>query len=131
MAEAPYIWLGPRWYAWLEFGPGWSHAAFERLADRLCGEFGGVRAEALPNPADEGKEYLYLRFGRFELLLMRRDGWTGLGAFYPDVPHVLRIGEAFGATRRGWRWPLYRAWRWAVRVRSDAEPGAAADGRGM
>jgi hypothetical protein len=109
-ATAPYIWLGPRWYAWLEFGPGGSHAAFERLAGRLCGEFGGVRAESLPNPAAVGKEYLYLRFGPSELLLMRRDEWTALGAFYPDVPLVLRIGAAFGAVRRGWRWPMYRAW---------------------
>jgi hypothetical protein len=74
------------------------------LADRLCGEFGGARSKSLPNPADEGKEYLYLRFGRSELLLMRRDGSTGLGAFYPDVPLGLRIGAAFGAGRRGWRW---------------------------
>jgi hypothetical protein len=121
----PYVWLGPRWYAWLEFGPGGSHAAFERLADRLCTEFGGVRAEALPSPAEAGKEYLYLRFGPSELLLMRRDEWIGLGAFYPDLPHVLRIGAAFGAVRRGWRWPLYRAWRWLVVARPDAEPSAA------
>jgi hypothetical protein len=110
-ATAPYIWLGPRWYAWLEFGPGGSHAAFECLADRLCNEFGGVRAESLANPADAGKEYLYLQFAASELLLMRLDQCTALGAFYPDVPLVLRVGAAFGAVRRGWRWPLYRLWR--------------------
>ena len=74
-----------------------------------------MRAEALPDPADAGKEYLYLRFGRSELLLMRRDGWTGLGAFYPDVPQVLRIGAAFGAARG---------------VALAAVPGVAVGGRG-
>lgn len=127
MAETPYIWLGPRWYAWLEFGPGGAHAAFERLADRLCGEFGGVRTESLPNPGVQGKEYLYLRFGTSELLLMRRDGSVGLGACYPSVPLVLRIGAAFGAVRRGWRWPLYRAWRWRIGGRPDAYQGTAPD----
>jgi hypothetical protein len=123
---APYIWLGSRWYAWLEFGPGGSHATFEQLAERLCAQFGGVRAESLPNPAQNGKEYQYRRFGSSELLLMRRDQWVALGAFYPDVPQVLRIGAALGATRCGWRWPLYDAWGWLVRCgifpRSQVEP---------
>jgi hypothetical protein len=125
---ASSIWLSARWYAWLEFGPIGSHAAFEQLAERLCAEFGGVWAENLPNPAENGKEYQYLRFGPSELLLMRRDQWVALGAFYPDVPHVLRIGAAFGATRCGWRWPLYDAWGWLVRrgilPRSQVEPGS-------
>jgi hypothetical protein len=120
MAEAPaaYVWLGPRWGAWLEFGPDGSHAAFRRLAARLRDEFGAVAVEALPNPADDGKEYLWLQVGGARLLLMR-NGWggVGLGANYPDVPQLLRIAAAFGAPLRGWRWPLYRLWR---RVRGQA-----------
>ncbi len=127
VAATSSIWLGPRWYAWLEFGPGGSHAEFERLAERLCTEFGAVRAEALPDPAAGGKEYLYLRFGRSELLLMRREDRVGLGAFYPDVPLLVRIGAAFGASRRGWRWPLYDLWCRLAGLRGPAEPGAAPD----
>lgn len=123
-AMTPYIWLGPRWYAWLEFGPGGSHAEFERLAEWLCAEFGGVRAEALPNTDEQGKEYLYLRFGPSELLLMRRNDQVGLGAFSPDVPLVIRIGAAFGASRRGWRWPLYNLWRRLAGLWRPAESDA-------
>ena len=113
MADAsPYIWLGPGWHAWLEFGPDHSPEAFRRVADGLRIEFGAVVLEAMPNPAVDGKEYLWLQVGGARLLLMRKLGCgVGLNAEYPDVPLLLRIGAAFGVECRGWRWPLYRLWR--------------------
>jgi hypothetical protein len=110
--SAPYIWLGPRWHAWLEFGRDHSHGAFQRVADRLQSEFGAVVVEALPSLADDAKEYLWMQVGRARLLLMRKVGCgVGLSAEYPDIPLLLRIGEGFGARCRGWRWPLYRLWQ--------------------
>jgi len=108
----PHIWLGPGWYAWLEFGPDHTHAALQQVAERLQREFGAVVVEAMPSVADEHKEYVWLQIDHARLLLMRKVGCgVGLNAQYPDVPLLLRIGEAYGAVRRGWRWPLYRAWR--------------------
>jgi hypothetical protein len=115
MTTSPYVWLGPRWSAWLEFGPDHTSAAFQQVADRLRDEFGAVETEALPNPTDIGKEYQWLQVGSARLLLMRNDRCgVGLNAAYPDVPLLLRIGTAFGACRRGWRWPLYQLWRGLV-----------------
>ena len=125
-AAAPYIWLGPRWYAWLAFGPDGSHAAFERVADRLRAEFGAVAVEALLNPAAGDKEYLWLQVGPSRLLLMRRAGCgVGLGASHPDVPQLARVGAAFGASRRGWRWPLYDLWCRLTGRRGHGSPPAA------
>jgi hypothetical protein len=105
----PYVWLGPGRAAWLEFGPDHSRAAFLRVAERLRNEFGAVEAEALASEAEDGKEYLWLRINGAQLLLMRKAGCgVGLSAERPDLPLLLRIGAAFGARRRGWRWPLYR-----------------------
>jgi hypothetical protein len=111
-ASAPYIWLGPRWGAWLEFGADHSHAAFQRVADWLQAELGAVVVEALPSQDDDAKEYLWMQVGQARLLLMRKVGCgVGLGAERPDIPLLLRIGTAFGARCRGWRWPLYRLWQ--------------------
>ncbi len=108
-APTPYIWLGPRWSAWLEFGPDHSRGAFLRVADRLRGEFGAVVVEALPAPAEDAKEYSWMQVGQARLLLMRKVGCgVGLGADFPDIPLLLHIGAVFGAKCRGWRWPLYR-----------------------
>jgi hypothetical protein len=110
--STPYIWLGPRWYAWLEFGPDSSRAAFQQVARRVCDEFEGSVADILPGLRDEDKEYAELRVGAARLLLMRKPGLgVGLGAACPNVPLLLRIGAAFGAGCQGWRWPLYRIWR--------------------
>jgi hypothetical protein len=128
-AAGPYIWLGPRWDAWLEFGPDNTRAAFERVAHRLQSEFGATVVEALPNPAEDAKEYLWVQVGQARLLLMRQVGCgVGLSAAYPDLPLLLRIGAAFGASPRGWRWPLYHLWRRFAGRRRRAEPGAAAGG---
>lgn len=110
--STPHIWLGRRWYAWLEFGPDSSRATLKQIAQQVCDEFGGSVTEVLPGPRDEDKEYVELSVGTARLLLMRKPGLgLGLGAGYPDVPQLLRIAVAFGAERRGWRWPLYRLWQ--------------------
>jgi hypothetical protein len=57
VATAPYIWLGPGWYAWLEFGPDNRHATFAAIGERAARDLGGAVAEVLPNPDDAGKEY--------------------------------------------------------------------------
>lgn len=111
-ATAPYIWLGPRWYAWLEFGPDFRHDTFMSIARRLSDEIGASVSEVLPNPHDDEKEYAELQIGSARLLLMRkRNLGIGLGASYPDVPLLLRIASLYGAECRGWRWPLYRLWQ--------------------
>lgn len=111
-AALPYIWLGPGWDAWLEFGPDNCRAAFERVAQRLQNDFGANIVEAMPNPAEDGKEYWWLQVGEARLLLMRKaDCGVGLSAVYPDLPLLLRIGAAYGATLKGWRWPFYHLWR--------------------
>jgi hypothetical protein len=130
-ATYPHVWLGPQWYAWLEFGPGGSHAAFEALAGRLRVEFGAIDAESVTNLNEDGKEYLYLQFGQSQLLLMRRADQIGLGASYPDLPRLVSIGAAFGAVRRGWRWPLYDVWHRLMGRRGHAKPAAAPDRSGI
>jgi hypothetical protein len=110
----------------LEFGSG-GHAAFVRVADQLRTEFGAVVVDDLSNPDERGKEYLWLQVGPSRLLLMRREESVALGSFYPDVPQVVRVGAAFGARRRGWRWPLYDMWGWLVGHRGPAETGVAPD----
>ncbi len=108
----PYIWLGPGWYAWLEFGPDNRHATFAAVREQVARELGGTVAEVLPNPADEGKEYAEIVVGEARLLLMRKPGLgIGLGAAYQDLPLLLRIAAKMQAEYRGWRWPLYRIWQ--------------------
>lgn len=117
MAESPkpHVWLGPGWGAWPEFGPDHTRGAFLRVAERLREEFGAVEVEALPNEAEDGKEYLWLRIDAARLLLTRKAGCgVGHSAEYDDLPLLLRIGAAFGARPRGWRWPFYRLWRWLI-----------------
>ena len=114
-AAAPYIWLGPGWYGWLEFGPDTRHATFAAIGERVAVELGGTVAEVLPNADDEGKEYAEVVVGAARLLLMRKDGLgIALGAAYPDLPLLLRIAAGVRAEDRGWRWPLYRLWRRVV-----------------
>jgi hypothetical protein len=123
--STPYVWLGPRWYAWLEFGPDNRHSTFSEIAARVARELRGTVDEVLPNPADDGKEYAEIVVGESRLLLMRQAGLgAALGAAYPDVPFVLRVAALFGAERRGWRWPLYWLWRsvGAHHVESRARP---------
>jgi hypothetical protein len=110
--EAPYVWLGPRWYAWLEFGPDCRRETFAAIGRRVSGALGGSVAEVLPNPRDDGKEYAEVQVGPARLLLMRKPGLgIGLGACYADVPLLLRVAVLYQAECRGWRWPLYRLWR--------------------
>jgi len=114
-ATAPYIWLGPRWYAWLEFGPDNRHATFVAIGERVAAELGGRFEEYLPNPADDGKEYAKIVVGEACLLMMRKDGiGAALGAECRDLPLLLRIAALYGAECRGWRWPLYRFWQRVV-----------------
>jgi hypothetical protein len=127
-ATAPYIWLGPRWYAWLEFGPDCRHDTFAAIARRVSGEFGGSISEVLPSSQDDGKEYAEVQVGSARLLLMRKPGLgIGLGASYPDVPLLLRVAALYRAECRGWRWPLYRLWQRLSGRAGRAEPAAAAD----
>ena len=122
----PYIWLGPRWYAWLEFGPDSRHATFMAIGKRVAAELGGTFEEYLPNPSDDGKEYAKVVVGGTCLLLMRRAGMgSALGAECRDVPLLLRVALLYGAKRRGWRWPLYRLWRRVAGRRSMCQPGKA------
>jgi len=131
-ATAPYIWLGPGWYAWLEFGPDHRHDTFDAIGERVAHALGGTLAEVLPNPADAGKEYAEVVVGEARLLLMRKAGLgIALGAAYPDLPLLLRIAANVRADFRGWRWPLYRLWRRAIGMSHVAEPGAAPDRPGM
>jgi len=114
-ATAPYIWLGPGWYAWLMFGPDNRHATFMAIGERVAHELGGAVADLLPNPSDVGKEYAEIVVGEARFLLMRKDPLgISLGVGYPHVPLLLRIAVGFGAECRGWRWPLYRLWRRVV-----------------
>jgi hypothetical protein len=107
-----FVWLGPRWYAWLEFGPDNKHSTFVTIAQQVAVELGGTVIELLPNPSDDGKEYLEIAVGSAQLLLMRKTGLgIALGAAYPDVPLLLRIAKIYHAECRGWRWPFYRLWR--------------------
>lgn len=111
-ASTPYIWLGPRWSAWLEFGPDNSREVFQRVADRFRDEIGAVVVDSLPAPVEDAKEYSWMQVGQARLLLMRKVGCgVGLSADYADIPLLLHIGAVFGAQCRGWRWPLYRLWR--------------------
>lgn len=114
-ATTPYVWLGPGWHAWLEFGPDNCHATFVAIGERVARELGGTVVETLPNPSDEGKEYAEVVAGKARLLLMRKKPFgVALGAEYQDVPLLLRIAAMFQAERRGWRWPLYRLWQQIV-----------------
>ena len=111
---APYVWLGPRWYAWLEFGPDGRHDAFTAIARRSSDEFGGSISKVGPNSQDDGKEYAEVQVGAARLLLMRKPGLgIGLGASdYPDVPLLLRpVAALYRAECRGWRWPVYQLWQ--------------------
>jgi hypothetical protein len=114
----PYIWLGPRWYAWLEFGSDNRHTTFIALGERVAAELGGTLDVYFPNSADEGKEYAQIVVGSATLLLMRKSGLgAALGAAYRDLPLLLRIASRYDAQFRGWRWPLYRLWQRVVRRR--------------
>lgn len=111
-ATAPYLWLGPRWYAWLEFGLDNRHATFTAIGERVASELGGRLEEYLPNPADGGKEYAKVVVDGACLLLMRKDGvGVALGGEYRDLPRLLKVAALYGARRRGWRWPLCRLWQ--------------------
>ena len=114
----PYVWLGPRWYGWLEFGPDHRHATFTAIGERVAKELGGKVVDILSNPDDDGKEYAQVMVGPARLLLMRKDGLgAALGAAYPDLPLLLQIATLVGAEYRGWRWTLYRVWRRFVGIR--------------
>lgn len=127
-ATTPYIWLGPRWYAWLEFGPDNRHATFAAIGERAARDLGGTVAEVLPNTHDEGKEYAEIVVGASRLLLMRKEGLgVALGAAYADLPLLLRIAASVQAEYRGWRWALYWVWRRIARSHPHVEPGAAPD----
>ena len=100
------------------FGPGNRHATFTAVGARVARELGGTFAELLPNPSDGGKEHAEIVVGEARFLLMRKDPLgISLGVGYPHVPLLLRIAAGVGAECRGWRWPLYRLWRLAVRSR--------------
>jgi hypothetical protein len=103
--SAPYVWLGPGWYAWLVFGPDDSPDAFRRIVRRVCDDSGGVAHDAPPGA--NGTEYTEVRVGAVRLLLVRKPGvGVSLGAGWADLPLLLRVGATFGAGRRGWRWLL-------------------------
>src|SRR5262245_13558133 len=86
-ATTPYIWLGPRWHAWLEFGPDNRHATFMVIGEWVASELGGRLDEYLPDPSDDGKEYAKIMVGEACLLLMRKAGFgSALGAEYRDLP---------------------------------------------
>jgi hypothetical protein len=108
---APYLWLGPGGFSWLEFGPDNRHATFVTIATRVARELGGTVVETLPNPADDGKEYADIVVGQARLLLMRKAGLgIALGAAYRELSLMQRIAAVYGAECRGWRWSLYRLW---------------------
>jgi hypothetical protein len=111
-ATAPYVWLGARWDAWLEFGTDYRHDTFVAITQRVCDGFGGSFSEVLPNSCDNSKEYAEVQIGPARLLLVRKPGLgIGLGASCADVPLLLRIAALYRAECRGWRWPLYRLWQ--------------------
>jgi hypothetical protein len=121
-ASVPYLWLGPRWGAWVEFAPDRSRDLFEEVARRLSQDLGAIVKEVLSFPGpDGGKEYRYFDLDGVELLLMWKPHLgTGLGALPPAIPVLVRVGRAFGVTRFvGWRWRLYWAWQW---LRSGRAP---------
>lgn len=109
---APFVWLGPRWHGWLEFGPDNHRETFLSIGERAAALLGGRLEEILPNASDDGKEYAKIVVGDANLLLMRKAGLgAALGAERRHVPLLLRVADLYGAERRGWRWPLYRLWR--------------------
>jgi len=95
MAETsvpPFIWLGPRWYAWLEFGPDNRHATFVAIAQRIASELGGTVIECMPNPSDDGKEYFEIEVGSSQLLLMRK---TSLYCRQSRIAYNSRVEDRF------------------------------------
>ncbi len=104
--------LGPRGGAWLEFDPESGREEFLRVAERLCGEFGGVVTERFGGEGAEDKEYWWIEVEEASLLLMRKPGASGgsgpgLGAAPGDVELLRRIGTAFGAREVGRRWRVH------------------------
>jgi hypothetical protein len=124
--STPYLSLGPRGYAWLEWGPECGRDGFEQIRCRLRDEFGAVTFDSL---GFGSKEYHWLRMEEAELLLMWKDTLgPGLGTELAGLPHLLRVAKAFRAVDRGWRMRLYRwaaAWRDGRETPAPAPPGAA------
>jgi hypothetical protein len=108
----PYVWLGPSWYAWLEFGSDNRHATFLAIGERVAAELGGKFQEHMPDDGDVGKEYAYIVVAGSSMMLMRKDGFgVALGAERRELPLLLRVAALYGAEFRGWRWPIYRIWQ--------------------
>ena len=122
---SPHVWLVPRWYAWLEFGPDSQHATFIAIGDRVAQDLGGRLVEVLPNSNDEGKEYAEIVVGEARLLLMRKERHSiALGTSCRDLPLLLQLAASVQAEYRGWRWPIYRLWRRVMPGRPKVKPAS-------
>src|SRR5688572_2200569 len=106
--SVPYLWMGPRWGAWLEFGSSCDHEEFLSIADKVCRDFDGVVTERMGS-GDDDKEYWWIDVAGANLLLMyKHQLGSGLSAEQQDIKLLETIGQSYGAYYKGWRWPLYR-----------------------
>jgi hypothetical protein len=123
-ATRPYISLGRGWFARLEFGPDHPGATIAAIGQRLVAELGARFDAYHPNDPEEGAEYAMTFLDRMALMVVQQNGVVaGIGADRHSLPFLLRIGELYGAERRGWRWPLY--WLWLRMARSPKTPRKA------
>ena len=96
--KAPYIWLGPGWYPWLEFGPDNPDATVAAIRERVVSELGGRFEEYHPNDPVEGTQYYSIFVGKTWLLLDSKDGRVPrIGADWRDIPLT---SSAIGALER-------------------------------
>jgi hypothetical protein len=129
--DTPYIWLGPGWYPWLEFGPDHPHATMTAIRERVVNELGGRFEEYHPNDPEEGTEYAHIFIGKAMMMVASKGGIVPrIGADWRYIPILLRIADLYGAKRRGWRWPLYPLWYRLVGRRREAAPVLPRDRRG-